>query len=254
MAKFGEAVGEGVGQRVTKWRANWVHGRQRGDADPTGGRWRGRTARRRTGSAARWKISAPPMGIASTMRGKHVRAIRNEKIDAGFPAAGNQRLRPCGRCFAGASRKRNAKAIHASACRSTATTATDTTRGPTSRWRSFARSIRSAASSASRLIWPPTLHAAARTWKGVISGHRIRPALQRQGVREQVQGVVPGCGPARLLHAHGAQAHRKPTRRGRRDAAPDRLGDRAHQPERDRALHRQGAPQAAGDGGIKRLK
>ena len=31
--------------------------------------------------------------LVETMRGKHVRAIRNEKIDAGFPAAGNQRLK-----------------------------------------------------------------------------------------------------------------------------------------------------------------
>ena len=31
--------------------------------------------------------------LVENMRGKHVRAIRNEKIDAGFPAAGNQRLK-----------------------------------------------------------------------------------------------------------------------------------------------------------------
>jgi len=31
--------------------------------------------------------------LVETMKGKHVRAIRNEKIDAGLPAAGNQRLK-----------------------------------------------------------------------------------------------------------------------------------------------------------------
>jgi integrase len=31
--------------------------------------------------------------LVETMRGKHVRAIRNEKVDVGLPAAGNQRLK-----------------------------------------------------------------------------------------------------------------------------------------------------------------
>ena len=31
--------------------------------------------------------------LVETMRGKHVRAIRNEKVDAGLPAAGNHRLK-----------------------------------------------------------------------------------------------------------------------------------------------------------------
>jgi hypothetical protein len=102
--------------------------------------------------------------MVETMRGKHVRAIRNEKVDAGLPAAGNHRLKAMRAMFKWA--------VEEEECENNPTIGVQKysyqTDGHHSwaddEWRNTGGAGRSARSSASRSTWWRTRPAAAKTW------------------------------------------------------------------------------------------